>query len=362
MLLVIFGAHTSKDYTPQEIDVRSHSQNRQTLAHATTQKPAREGPANPTSRRWQPSHRMGHVRASTLPSSPPVGLLSYRHPNPHPRVAQMLYTNPWFILYLIVLFSGAAVAYVKFRAAESCISDAAFVRQALAKAYRRLIGGKVSRATLAVRSAAGSKGHKRTRSDAEPGGASNDDDDDGAPMVLRTADGTRPNAISEGDEGAPQPSPATPAPAPGPPPGLMERRIIPVCFALYSAAPGTFTVVFSKLVAIYIRLTTGGENMFARPEMYLYIILLVVTGVWWDKQMNAGLRLFPAVVIMPTMQVRAAGGVEEGSCVLARNHSAQYLTSVYLSQGCQAGDAAALLDSPCRICCQRRWRGPCFAS
>lgn len=98
MLLVIFGAHTSKAYTPMEIDA--------------------------------------------------------------------LYVDPWFIAYMCILFPGAAAAFVKFRAAESGLTDAAFVRASAAKAYRSLLGGKVSRATLAVRNASGARGHKRTRSDA----------------------------------------------------------------------------------------------------------------------------------------------------------------------------------------------------
>lgn len=286
-------------------------------------------------------------------------------------------------MYLILLFSAAAVAYVKFRAADAGMGDLAWARQAAGKAYVKLVRGKVTRAALAVRSAAGAKGHKRTRSEATGdvgeavrGGAAGlcvslfpfrgprfarsrspplgrpSAAQDDAPMVLQTEYGTKPNAIAEGDEARrkrrsallfpcsaapPSPpgpgawcdpgnlllpplrqeaSPAVGSPAPSPPPvhhappragpnpALMERRIIPVCFALYSAAPGTFTVVFSKIVALFIRITTSGEqNMFARFDLYLYIVLLVVTGVWWDKQMNAGLRLFPAVVIMPVMQV-----------------------------------------------------------
>lgn len=141
---------------------------------------------------------------------------------------------------------------------------------------------------------------------------------DEAPMVKQAADGARAASRAGSlDEEAPQQQqgPATPAtPANGGAAAaaaaqqarLMERRILPVCFALYSAAFGTFTVVFSKLVAIFIRLTTSGEqNMFLRFDLYIYIVMLVVTGISWDKSMNAGLRLFPAVIIMPVMQVRS---------------------------------------------------------
>lgn len=83
----------------------------------------------------------------------------------------MLYGNPWFISYVIILYSAGAVAYVKFRAAEGGISESAFIKQASTRWFRRLISGRAARATLTVRKATGSKGHKRTRSDAVTGTA-----------------------------------------------------------------------------------------------------------------------------------------------------------------------------------------------
>ncbi len=36
---------------------------------------------------------------------------------------------------------------------------------------------------------------------------------------------------------------------------------------------------------------------------YLFIIGMIVTGIFWDKQINVGLRKFDALVIVPVMQV-----------------------------------------------------------
>ena len=58
-----------------------------------------------------------------------------------------------------------------------------------------------------------------------------------------------------------------------------------------------------KVVALMVRLTATSENPFRRPNVYFYILAALLTGIWWDKQMNRGLKLFPAVVIVPIMQV-----------------------------------------------------------
>jgi hypothetical protein len=79
------------------------------------------------------------------------------------------------------------------------------------------------------------------------------------------------------------------------------RTMLPLCFALFSAVPGTPTVTFAKMVAVLVKMTATGQSQLASPMFYLFILGLIVTGIFWDRQINSGLKQFDAAIIVPTM-------------------------------------------------------------
>ena len=80
------------------------------------------------------------------------------------------------------------------------------------------------------------------------------------------------------------------------------ETIRPLCFATYSAVIGTQVVTFAKITMLQIRLSIDGEQQFDKVATYLFIIGMIFTGVFWDKQINLGLRKFDALLIVPLMQ------------------------------------------------------------
>ena len=67
---------------------------------------------------------------------------------------------------------------------------------------------------------------------------------------------------------------------------------------------GTQVVTFAKITMLQIRLSIDGEQQFDKFLTYVFIVGMIVTGIFWDKQINNGLRKFDALVIVPIMQVR----------------------------------------------------------
>lgn len=102
----------------------------------------------------------------------------------------------------------------------------------------------------------------------------------------------------------PPPGPDTPgadvpAPAAGPP--RPRSAVLPFVYAVYSAIPGTLTVMFGKACAVLLATTIKGDSQLVYPMTYVFIVGLIVTGVFWDRQVNQGLRLFKAATIVPIM-------------------------------------------------------------
>ncbi|QDZ25920.1 magnesium transporter NIPA [Chloropicon primus] len=83
---------------------------------------------------------------------------------------------------------------------------------------------------------------------------------------------------------------------------IRVETLRPLCFAAYSAVIGTQVVTFAKITMLQIRLSIDGEQQFDRVLTYVFIIGMIVTGIFWDKQINVGLREFDALVIVPVMQ------------------------------------------------------------
>ena len=87
-----------------------------------------------------------------------------------------------------------------------------------------------------------------------------------------------------------------------PPPWLPLESIRPVSFATYSAVIGTQVVTLSKITMLQIRLSIEGDNQFDKMLTYVFVLAMMATGIFWDKQINVGLRKFDALVIVPVMQ------------------------------------------------------------
>ena len=77
----------------------------------------------------------------------------------------------------------------------------------------------------------------------------------------------------------------------------------PFLYASYSALIGTQSVLYGKTVSELINATAKGDNQFTSWYTYVAMLCLLVTAVFWMYHLNKGLRLFQAVLIVPTMQI-----------------------------------------------------------
>ena len=85
--------------------------------------------------------------------------------------------------------------------------------------------------------------------------------------------------------------------------GLVKIETIrPLCFAMFSAVIGTQVVTLAKITMLQIRLSVDGEQQFDKALTYVFIVGMIFTGIFWDKQINLGLKKFDALVIVPVMQ------------------------------------------------------------
>ena len=232
-----------------------------------------------------------------------------------------------FVVWVLVLAASGGAAYVQYASTAAGTSARVWLARALRLRWRgaRLRG----RARLAVRGAKAKLaraakrqgGHRRTRSDSE--GEDLGDaavplaGPDSAAEARHIFEGYENSSVApDGDEGsdgssdgegglaalagasAPLRSTAAAAQA------LSASRAAPLCFALFSAAVGTFSILFSKCTATCVRAAgQDGYNPAKDASVYFFVIMLVLTGVVWDKQMNRALSLFPAATILPLMQV-----------------------------------------------------------
>ena len=236
---------------------------------------------------------------------------------------QDFFGNRWFVLYCCLLFPSAALAFVHFKAAEAGCSDVAWLRLALRGLLRRT-GGRslengVARTTLAMREFK-AKGtdpgaaprHKRTKSDVQAcsplaclparvrllrselwsrpwrragvSGRSRRQPASRGPCrgvgrSLRRSQGSHPpasalfmplsqQALAPSSSGPPRAQGAAASKAAS----RLEGSVIPLCYALFSAAPGTFTVVFAKIVAVLLRIsaTTDDNQVANRAARFLW--------------------------------------------------------------------------------------------
>ncbi|KAK9838720.1 hypothetical protein WJX74_001984 [Apatococcus lobatus] len=85
------------------------------------------------------------------------------------------------------------------------------------------------------------------------------------------------------------------------PDGLI--RLLPVSYAAFSGAIGTQAVLFAKMLSSLLRTSVKGDSQMGHPFAWATAILLVLSATFWVTRLNRALRLFPAMVIVPTMQI-----------------------------------------------------------
>jgi hypothetical protein len=82
-----------------------------------------------------------------------------------------------------------------------------------------------------------------------------------------------------------------------------HRLVVPCCYAQVSAAIGTQSLLQSKCIAELLKATIEGDNQFTKPFTYV-IILGFLTGIsFWLYRMNAALKQFEGLIIIPLLQV-----------------------------------------------------------
>lgn len=80
-------------------------------------------------------------------------------------------------------------------------------------------------------------------------------------------------------------------------------RLLPVSFAMFCAPVGTQSVLFSKTLSILLRATVAGDSQLGYWFTYVVLLAFIITAVFWVTRLNKSLKLFPAMVIVPTMQI-----------------------------------------------------------
>mmetsp|Transcript_10913 Transcript_10913/g.11332 ORF Transcript_10913/g.11332 Transcript_10913/m.11332 type:complete len:497 (-) Transcript_10913:237-1727(-) len=82
-----------------------------------------------------------------------------------------------------------------------------------------------------------------------------------------------------------------------------NHLIRPVSYAIVSATVGTQSVLQSKCLAELIKATFEGENQFDKPFVYIIVGVFALGLSFWLYRMNAALKKFDGLLIIPLLQV-----------------------------------------------------------
>ncbi|GMH45330.1 hypothetical protein BSKO_13287 [Bryopsis sp. KO-2023] len=85
--------------------------------------------------------------------------------------------------------------------------------------------------------------------------------------------------------------------------GPFWNRLLPVSYALFSGLLGTQSVLFSKTLSTLLRVTFGGNSQLDSWFTWIIILTFLFTSTFWVTRLNKALKLFPALIIVPTMQI-----------------------------------------------------------
>mmetsp|Transcript_38578 Transcript_38578/g.50845 ORF Transcript_38578/g.50845 Transcript_38578/m.50845 type:complete len:480 (+) Transcript_38578:216-1655(+) len=90
---------------------------------------------------------------------------------------------------------------------------------------------------------------------------------------------------------------------PGKPPYWGTSVVMPICYAMFSAAIGTQSALQAKCFSELLNSSVVGENQFSGAFVYFVILAWFATTVFWLYRMNRALALFDGLFIIPTLQV-----------------------------------------------------------
>uniref|UniRef100_A0A383W012 Magnesium transporter n=1 Tax=Tetradesmus obliquus TaxID=3088 RepID=A0A383W012_TETOB len=91
--------------------------------------------------------------------------------------------------------------------------------------------------------------------------------------------------------------------AKGPRAAALWGAVLPLLYCLFSAIIGTQSVLFSKTLAVLLRATASGDNQLTKWFTWLVLPAFLFTAVFWVSRLNKGLKMFPAMVIVPMLQI-----------------------------------------------------------
>jgi drug/metabolite transporter (DMT)-like permease len=80
-------------------------------------------------------------------------------------------------------------------------------------------------------------------------------------------------------------------------------RLLPVAYMMYASPLGTQAILFSKSVSTLLRATLAGDSQLGYWFTYVILVAFIFTIIFWATRLDKSLKLFPAIVIVPTMQI-----------------------------------------------------------
>eukprot|EP00884_Botryococcus_braunii_P007042 jgi/Botrbrau1/16339/Bobra.0345s0003.1 len=79
--------------------------------------------------------------------------------------------------------------------------------------------------------------------------------------------------------------------------------MLPISYAMFSGMLGTQSVLFCKMLSMLLRTTIQGHSQLASWFTWLIFFLFLGTAFFWVSRLNKALKQFPAIMIVPTMQI-----------------------------------------------------------
>eukprot|EP00210_Caulerpa_lentillifera_P003639 g3474.t1 len=80
-------------------------------------------------------------------------------------------------------------------------------------------------------------------------------------------------------------------------------RLLPVSYAVFSGMIGTQSVLFGKTLSTLLRVTFGGNSQLDSWFTWIIIVFFLFASTFWITRLNKALKYFPAMIIVPTMQI-----------------------------------------------------------
>ncbi|GAX80581.1 hypothetical protein CEUSTIGMA_g8018.t1 [Chlamydomonas eustigma] len=89
--------------------------------------------------------------------------------------------------------------------------------------------------------------------------------------------------------------------------GLKASRVwltlYPASYSVFSALIGTQSVLFSKSLSVLLFDTFKGNIQFGNWYTWVTLLCFFASALFWITRLNKGLRKFPAMIIVPLMQI-----------------------------------------------------------